>query len=138
MLNSAWSHSESPFHPGEMAIQERVGVRARMEALGRHVIRDYLTEQHRQFYAQLPFLIAGTVDSNGHPWASILVGTPGFVSIPNDRTLEVNSKFLLGDPIANTLAEGIDIGLLGIELSTRRRNRTNGTVIAVTASSTLR
>lgn len=134
MLNSAWSHSESPFHPGEMAIQERVGVRTRMEAMGRRMIQDYLTEQHRQFYAQLPFLIAGTVDSNGHPWASILVGTAGFVSIPNDRTLAVNSKFLLGDPIAHTLAEGIDIGLLGIELSTRRRNRTNGTVTAVTTS----
>ena len=134
MLNPGWSHSESPFHPGEIAIQERVGVRAKIEAQGRRVIRDYLTEQHQQFYAQLPFLIAGTVDSKGHAWASILVGTPGFLCTPNDRTLEVNSKFLLGDPLANTLTEGIAIGLLGIELSTRRRNRMNGTVTAITAS----
>jgi predicted pyridoxine 5'-phosphate oxidase superfamily flavin-nucleotide-binding protein len=113
---------------GEIAIQERLGVRSKMEAQGRRVIRDYLTEQHRQFFAQLPFLIAGTVDANGRPWASILVNEPGFLSSPDDRTLHISSKPLFGDPLNETLAEGIDIGLLGIELRTRRRNRMNGTV----------
>ncbi len=90
MLNPGWSHSESPFHAGEITAQERVGVRAKMEAQGRRVIRDYLTEQHQQFYTQLPFLIVGTVDINGHPWASILVGKPGFLSTPDERTLQVS------------------------------------------------
>lgn len=134
MLNPGWSHSQSPFHAGEIAVQERVGVRAQMEAQGRRVIRDYLTEQHRQFYAQLPFLIAGTVDVNGHPWASILVGEPGFLSTPDERTLQVDSQLLFGDPLTNILAEGIDIGLLGIELPTRRRNRMNGTVTAISSN----
>lgn len=132
MLNPGWSHLESPFHAGEQAIQERVGVRAQIEAQGRRIIRDYLIEQHQQFYAQLPFLIAGTVDVNGQPWASILVGAPGFVFAPDDRTLQVNSKPLVGDPIAESIAVGSDIGLLGIEFSTRRRNRINGTITAVT------
>ncbi|MGV0024910.1 flavin-nucleotide-binding protein [Phormidesmis priestleyi] len=143
MVNSGWSYPESPFHAGEIAIQERVGVRTRMEAQGRRVIRNYLTEQHRQFFAQLPFLIAGTVDDQGCPWASILVSEPGFLSTPNvyseggtaaHRTLQVTTKLLLGDPFTKTLIAGADIGLLGIELPTRRRNRMNGTVESVTAN----
>ncbi len=133
MTNSGWSHSESPFHAGEIAVQKRLGVQDKIEAQGKRVIRDYLTEQHRQFYAQLPFLIAGTVDGSDRPWASILVGEPGFLSTPDERTLQVASRPLFGDPI--TLAAGIDIGLLGIELATRRRNRLNGTVTATTPDS---
>lgn len=131
MVNSAWSREESPFHAGEMAIQERLGVRTKMEAVGRRVIRAYLLDQHRQFFAQLPFLIAGTVDAQGSPWASILVGAPGFLSTPDEHTLQVTSQPLFGDPLAKTLAAGIDIGLLGIELHTRRRNRLSGTVVTV-------
>ncbi len=132
MVNSGWSHPESPFHAGEIAIQERVGVRTKMEAQGRRVIRNYLTDQHQQFFAQLPFLIAGTVDRQGRPWASILVGEPGFLSTPDDRTLQVTTKPLFGDPLTQALVQGSDIGLLGIELSTRRRNRMNGIVTAIT------
>ena len=134
MVNPGWSHPESPFHLGEIAIQERVGVRAKIEAQGRRVIRDYLTEQHRQFFAQLPFLIAGIVDNLGRPWASMLVGEPGFLSTPDAQTLEVTTKLLFGDPNVETLVVGADIGLLGIELPTRRRNRMNGTVESVTAN----
>jgi uncharacterized protein len=132
MVNPGWSYSESPFHAGEIAIQERAGVRDKMEAQGRRVIRDYLTEQHREFFAQLPFLIAGTIDAQGRPWASILVGEPGFLSTPDERTLQISSRPLFGDPIAQTLTEGSEIGLLGIQPSTRRRNRLNGVVAALT------
>jgi uncharacterized protein len=75
-------------------------------------------------------VIVGTVDAAGNPWASILVGNPGFLSTPDDRTLNIVAKPLFGDPLATTLTHGIDIGLLGIELSTRRRNRLNGIVTA--------
>ncbi|MBD3884972.1 pyridoxamine 5'-phosphate oxidase family protein [Phormidium tenue FACHB-886] len=134
MTNLGWSRRQSPFHAGEIAMQERLGVRTRIEAQGRRFIRDYLTEQHRQFFAQLPFLIAGTVDAMGRPWASILVGEPGFLTTPDERTLQVASKPLFGDPLTETLVEGADIGLLGIELSTRRRNRMNGTITAIASS----
>ena len=125
-----WSRTESPFHAGELAIQARLGVQSQMDKQARRVVRDYLSQQHQQFYSQLPYLIVGTVDASGHPWASILVGEPGFVSSPNDRALRITSKPLVGDPLATTLTDGIDIGLLGIELHTRRRNRMNGTVTA--------
>jgi uncharacterized protein len=129
MVNSASANS-SPFHAGELAIQARLGVQDRIDKQGRQMIRDYLPEQHRQFFARLPYIIVGTVDESGSPWASILVGNPGFLSSPDDRTLQITATPLAGDPLANNLAAGIDIGVLGIELHTRRRNRLNGIVTA--------
>lgn len=130
MAISSWTRTESPFHTGELAIQARLGVQEQMDKQGRRVIREFLPDQHRQFFAQLPYVIVGTVNATGNPWASILVGNPGFLSSPDDRTLHVAAKPLFGDPLATILANGIDIGLLGIELPTRRRNRLNGIVIA--------
>ena len=126
-----WTKTESPFHAGELAIQNRMGTQARMDRQGRQMIREYLPDQFRQFFVQLPYMIVGTVDAAGSPWASILVGEPGFLSSPDDRTLQIAAKPLFGDPLNTTLAEGIDIGLLGIELHTRRRNRMNGKVTAI-------
>lgn len=131
MANPGWTRSESPFHAGELAIQSRMGSQARMDKQGRRVIREYLPDQFRQFFANLPYVIVGTVDATGHPWASILVGYPGFVASPSDRTLHVTAQPLFGDPLAAHLAVGNDIGFLGIELLTRRRNRVNG-IVSVT------
>jgi len=131
MTSSGWSYAESPFHSGELAVQARFGVQDRLDKLGRRMIRDYLPEQHQHFFAQLPYVIVGTVDASGALWASILVGEPGFVASPDDRTLRVTAQPLVGDPLATTLTEGTDIGLLGIELHTRRRNRLNGKVTAI-------
>jgi uncharacterized protein len=135
MVNPGWTHTESPFHAGELAIQARFGAQERMDKQARRMVRDYLPEQHQQFFAQLSYLIVGTVDAMGNLWASILVGEPGFLSSPDEHTLRVAAQPLVGDPLTTTLAEGIDIGLLGIELHTRRRNRLNGNITAIHADS---
>lgn len=131
MANPGWMRPESRFHSGELAIQARMGVQEKMDKQGRRVIREYLPQQFRDFFAQLPYSIVGTVDASGNIWASILLGEPGFISSPSDRALQVSASPLFGDPLANNIAVGIDIGLLGIELHTRRRNRVNGKVVAV-------
>jgi uncharacterized protein len=123
----------SPFHSGEQAIQARLGIQAQMAEQGRRVIRDYLLDQHRQFFAQLPYILVGTVDAAGCPWTSILTGPPGFLQSPDERTLQITAQPLFGDPLSDILTDGIDIGLLGIELHTRRRNRLNGAVRNVQA-----
>ena len=51
------SLSPSPFHEGELAIQKQLGVAERMDAFARKVVRDYMTDQHRTFFSQLPFLV---------------------------------------------------------------------------------
>ena len=92
MADPGWSRTESPFHAGELAIQARLGGQERADRLGRRMIREYLTEQHQQFFSQLAYVIVGTVDELGNPWASILTGQPGFISIIGDRLLQRQAK----------------------------------------------
>ncbi|MBV7525929.1 MULTISPECIES: pyridoxamine 5'-phosphate oxidase family protein [Pseudomonas] len=120
----------SPWHAGEKQLQAHVGVAERMEAFGRKVIRSEMPDQHRTFYQQLPFMLYAAVDADGHPWASVLEGQPGFAHSPEPGLLQFRSLPAFDDPAQ--LSEGSAIGLLGIELHTRRRNRINGHVSAMT------
>jgi ferredoxin-NADP reductase/predicted pyridoxine 5'-phosphate oxidase superfamily flavin-nucleotide-binding protein len=129
-----WPHAESPFHPAELAIQERYGRRALLDAGGRRGVRGVLIEQHRRFFAQIPFLLVGSVDAAGQPWASMLAGTPGFVHSPDPGKLRIDLRPQEGDPLRKNLALGAPLGVLGIELPTRRRNRVSGRVAGVDAA----
>ena len=118
----------SPWHAGEIALQETVRVVERMDELGRRILRDHLIEQHRTFYPQLPFVALGAVDDRGDVWATIRDGKPGFLHSPDVHHLGVGVGRDVGDPADEGMDEGDAVGLLGIELQTRRRNRLNGTI----------
>ena len=126
--SAGWDRPTSPYHLGEQALHARLGRQQRQEALGRRMHRPYLPDQHRAFYAQLPFVVLGSVDGDGWPWASFLFGAPGFIRSPTDRTLVIETEPPSGDPAADYLAAKDPVGLLGIEFATRRRNRANGVV----------
>ncbi|MCC0806042.1 flavin-nucleotide-binding protein [Methylobacterium sp. W2] len=127
-MSSSDHHSASPWHRGEIAIQNHAGVAARMAELGPRVIRDRMIEQHRDFFRQLPFVVLGAVDSEGDVWATIRAGEPGFLEAPDPVRLRVRAAADPGDPAEAGLTEGAAVGLLGIDLATRRRNRLNGIV----------
>lgn len=120
--------SPSPFHEGEKRLQARAGVAERMESFGRRVIRDHMPQQHQDFYRQLPFILLGAVDADGRPWASLMEDNPGFAHATDDKHLALDARLAADDPVAATLVEGAAIGLLGIELQSRRRNRLNGRI----------
>ncbi|MFG6466221.1 pyridoxamine 5'-phosphate oxidase family protein [Roseateles sp. BYS87W] len=115
-----------PFHAGEVAVQQRLGVAERMQEVGARVVRDHMPEQHRLFFEQLPWLLVGSVDAQLRPWASVLSGPPGFIRTPDERQLWLQAQPRGGDPLADALQPGAALGFLGIELHTRRRNRVNG------------
>ncbi|MBQ4799251.1 pyridoxamine 5'-phosphate oxidase family protein [Pseudoalteromonas sp. MMG006] len=116
----------SPFHEGELAIQDKLAKRELMDTFGKRAIRSFMPEQHQAFFAQLPFVVAGSVDENADVWASIVSGKPGFLSAPTPTSLLMTNTVDINDPLHKTLkVTGSPIGLLGIELSTRRRNRLN-------------
>ncbi len=119
------------WHEGERALQSRFGVRERMEAFGPKVVRDRMPEQHRDFFAQLPFIVAGSLDADDQPWASVLAAPAGFMHSPDPKHLRIDALPAPDDPLARHLVDGAPIGLLGIEPQTRRRNRMNGEVQAV-------
>jgi len=115
-----------PLHDGEIAVQKRVGVREEVSRWASHAIRPYMPEQHRAFFRQLPFMAVAARDTTGAPWATLLVGTPGFVQSPDSHHLRVRAMPMPGDALESSFFAGAEIGLLGIELETRRRNRVNG------------
>ena len=132
-MDTPTARHDNPFHAGEQAVHERLGIRERMVGLGQRVIRTAMPEQHQRFFEQLPFMLAGSVDDAGRPWASVLVGQPGFVRAPGAKRLDFHARPIPGDPLADGLAPGAQLGFLGIELHTRRRNRVNGHVVALDA-----
>jgi predicted pyridoxine 5'-phosphate oxidase superfamily flavin-nucleotide-binding protein len=125
--------SAEAFHVGEQAMQERAGVRERMAQVGGQVIRTFMPEQHHEFFRQLPFVVAGSLDAEKQPWASLLTGAPGFIASPNPTTLRFNALPQAHSPLAAAIQPGASIGILGIQPHTRRRNRANGLVTAVDA-----
>lgn len=120
----------SPWHDGERALQRSVGLEQRMDEVGRKVVRPYMPDQHREFFAQLPFVVLGSVDASGDAWATLRGGAPGFLASPDPRTLRIDLPPEPADPAQAGMADGAAVGLLGIELHTRRRNRVNGTLRA--------
>jgi ferredoxin-NADP reductase/predicted pyridoxine 5'-phosphate oxidase superfamily flavin-nucleotide-binding protein len=127
-MTQALTDAPSPFHEGEVALQKTVGMAERMEAFGRRVIRDHMPDQHRDFYCQLPFIVLGAVDAAGDAWVTLLSGRPGFMTSPDPKHLAFAARPDPQDPATAALVDGAAVGLLGIELHTRRRNRMNGTV----------
>ncbi|MQB44930.1 pyridoxamine 5'-phosphate oxidase family protein [Rhizobium sp. ICMP 5592] len=128
MFTADKAEDVSPWHAGEIALQKTVGVAERMGEVGQRVLRDHLIDQHRAFYPQLPFIVLGSVDAAGDVWATLRAARPGFLHSPNIHTLSVDLARDPSDPTDAGMENGDAIGMLGIELHTRRRNRLNGTI----------
>lgn len=123
------SFSKSPFHAGERRLQARAGRRDAVEAFGSRAIRSFMPDEHRELFERLPFAAVGAVDDDGWPWATILAGAPGFMSSPDPKRLNIAAAPLPEDPLAGAIREGAQVGLLGVDLATRRRNRLNARVV---------
>ena len=117
------------FHADELTAQSRAGVSTRSGG-----IRNFMLEQHRNFFAALPHIFLATSDAEGWPLATLLEGDPGFIDSPDPVTLHVRALPRSDDPAASTLRIDDDVGILGIELATRRRNRANGVIASLNAS----
>jgi uncharacterized protein len=123
-----WPHEAPPWHAGERALQQRAGSAEALAEAGRRIVRAEMPQQHRDFYAQLPFIVMGAADAQGQPWATLLAGAPGFVRATAVDRLQLRALPGPGDPLHGALHEGQAVALLGIEPHTRRRNRVNGAI----------
>jgi hypothetical protein len=109
-------------------MQRRHGAVEKMDDLGRRWVRTYLSDQHREFFPQLPFALLGAVDPTGDVWATLRAAPPGFLSSPDPTRLDVALPREPADPADAGMEDGDAIALLGIQLPTRRRNRMNGRI----------
>lgn len=120
----------SPWHEGELTLQRTVGAVDMMVGVGeRQLSRTWMPDQHREFYHQLPFVVLGAVDRQGDVWATLRTGEPGFMRSPTPQILHIDLQPQPNDPAEAGMKAGDAIGMLGIELHTRRRNRMNGNVL---------
>lgn len=118
---------QNPFHAGELQAHARAGV-GDVAKWAAGFIRDYLPEQHRDFYTELPFFVVAGGDADGQTWVTLIEGPEGFVTSPDPRRILLDTEVDETDPLAAAFQRGTDIGILGIELSNRRRNRFSGHV----------
>jgi predicted pyridoxine 5'-phosphate oxidase superfamily flavin-nucleotide-binding protein len=118
------------FHPGELAVQQRAH-QAAVAARNMGLMSDAVMPGARPFIAQQFMVVLSSVDAAGRLWSSLVFGQPGFLHTDDARTIMVDVPAAArdrSDPLWDALAVGADLGMLFIELGTRRRFRVNGTV----------
>lgn len=115
------------FHRGELAVQQRVGVREQADRIGRSMHRE-VPPPAAAFLEQRRFVVLATTDAWMRPWASIVTGRPGFASAADPLEVRIHAAPAPGDPLRENLAHSRVVGLLAIDLATRRRMRVNGTL----------
>jgi uncharacterized protein len=116
-------------HDGEREVQLRAGVHERSAAAMQQVVRSAMPEQHIELFEKLPTMMVGGLDAQRRPWATVLSGWPGFMHAPDAQHLRIEALPGHDDPVQ--LQPGMPLGLLGLEPHTRRRNRMNGSVVAL-------
>ena len=126
-------YATSPYHEGELLVQQRTGEQLPAKQNG-GVISDRIIPGAIPFIAQQPMVVLGSVDTDRNVWASVLFGRPGFVSAADDRTVDFDlsrAGYDEHDPLWANIAGDPRVGMLAIELATRRRLRVNGNLIRV-------
>ena len=113
------------WHQGELSVQKRAGTAQKMAEIGPKFIREFMPQQHRDFFLSLSMIYIGYSDSKSETRASLLFGEPGFITSSSETTLQINTQYSLNDFNNNHLNVGDRIGLLGIEFISKRRNRLN-------------
>jgi predicted pyridoxine 5'-phosphate oxidase superfamily flavin-nucleotide-binding protein len=115
----------SPYHEGELEVQRRAGVLLNAARIGNGVHGE-IPPVARAFAVEQRFVVLSAADQEGRVWGTILHGPPGFLTTPTAERLVIAARPGAGDPLAGVLERETDVGLLLIDLPTRRRMRVNG------------
>ena len=123
--------SHEPFHRGEIAVQERAGVRAQAQRLAGMVGAPDLSDGQSKFLSARNFAVLAGRDETGLLWASPLTGQPGFMHA-DSITMRITTRPVPGDPL-HRMPAGQPIGMIAMDFAARRRMRINGTLTAASA-----
>jgi uncharacterized protein len=121
------------FHEGEIAIQERAGERDLARRIGAG-ISPRIIEGALPFLERQRLLAITTAGDDGLLWTSVWCGEPGFITSVDGQRVSIRPALMsvtAGDPVRTRLSVGRDVGMLAIEVMSRRRLRVNGTVVAI-------
>src|SRR5580692_10031634 len=108
------------FHSGEIAVQERAGVRDIAQDVGEG-IADHLPPGASEFLERRQMCVLGSVDSRGSVWASVVTGDPGFIETVDLRALRIATDTTSNDPLVRNLATEGHIALFAPDFVSSRR-----------------
>lgn len=120
----------NPYHEGELAVQQRLQ-QVDIAKRNSFSIKNTIVAGAFRFIEQQSMLIIGSVNADGSVWSSIVTGQSGFMRVLNNQQIELSkSKLYLqkSDPLWHNIQQNTNIGLLIIELSSRRRLRISGNI----------
>lgn len=113
------------YHSGELQVQQKAGVQEQAKDLS-GIIKSSIPPVAHNFLSNQQLAIASTVEANGKVWASLLTGKSGFIQVIEEQLVRIDAAQIVGDPLYQNLHFQDEIGILVIDLATRRRLRLNG------------
>jgi predicted pyridoxine 5'-phosphate oxidase superfamily flavin-nucleotide-binding protein len=123
-----------PFHEGEIQIQREAG-EEKIGTMNGAIISKRIMSGALPFLRQQAFVVIGSRSNDQSLWCSVVFGFPGFLSSDDGYSLTID-RTGLGIQVNDPLWENIDldaaVGLLVIDLRSRRRLRVNGTISRLT------
>jgi|GEM_PF-54492 len=121
------------FHQGELAVQAMAN-ESHIAKRNGAVLSGSILPGAIPFIAQQNMLVVSSMDAKGQLWSSVLYGNQGFIQANQHDALVLDkTKLILNeeDPFWRNIEHNQQIGVLAIELSTRRRFRMNGRIQAL-------
>ena len=118
------------FHAGEQAVQA-MACEAGIAERNATVISETILGGARPFIEKQFMVVLSSVDGSGAVWSSVIYGKPGFASVAGDSLVSLHVPQQtrdLSDPFWTNIQQQSAIGMLFIELGSRRRYRINGQV----------
>lgn len=125
--------STTIYHEGERRVQQAAGEVAIADHNG-VVISGTILNGARPFLQKLSMAVLASVDAEGMPWSSVVYGASGFIRTDSTTSLGIDVPPALrdpNDPLWTNIAAHPVLGMLFIELGSRRRYRINGTVRSI-------
>lgn len=118
----------SIYHEGERSVQQAAGEAAIADRNGADIANTILGGA-RPFLQKQSMAVLASVDAAGSPWATLLFGESGFIHADTAAAIAIDVPEERRDPLdpfwANVAANPA-LGMLFIELGSRRRYRING------------
>lgn len=124
--------SDSSYHPGELAAQDKAGTRgvAAELAVGKHSALSFASG-HDVFLAAQSFAALASVDlKNESVWVTPLFGQSGDLAAISEKEIAISRDCIPNLDMLNFIEPGTPLSLLGIDLNRRIRHRINGYTIA--------
>ncbi|CAF1311362.1 unnamed protein product [Rotaria sordida] len=119
-------------HEGELFVQKRRHVPPDVPKMVSETVHDDMPDQHTEFFTHLSYFAIATIDSDGRPWATIIVGSPTTLIYAVSK-IQLNVSVVLpeGDPFFSSVVNTVNatsryFAGIGVDFSNRRRNKVAG------------